>query len=137
MKLSKNFSLNEMLVTSTGVANIPTDKEIGCMRTLAERILQPTRNWMKRPVIVTSSYRSKFLFLCETLYLCRIMVSVLLILKKIRESKNSPSFLTYYNTNSYRYNLFWYNGLNNTSSATFTTNKESVSVAIVTIHSSI
>ena len=47
-----------MLATSTGVANVPTDKEIDNMKLLAEKILQPLREWMKRPVIVTSGYRS-------------------------------------------------------------------------------
>ena len=58
MKLSKNFSLKEMLVTSTGVANVPTDKEIDNMKTLAVKILQPVREYMNRPIIVTSGYRS-------------------------------------------------------------------------------
>lgn len=58
MKLSKNFSLKEMLVTSTGIANVPTDKEIENMKTLAVKILQPLREYMNRPVIVTSGYRS-------------------------------------------------------------------------------
>ena len=58
MKLSKNFSLKEMLVTSTGVANVPTDKEIDNMKTLAVKILQPLREYMNRPIIVTSGYRS-------------------------------------------------------------------------------
>ena len=58
MKLSKNFSLKEMLVTSTGVVNIPTDQEIEKMKLLAEKILQPVRDYMNRPIIVTSGYRS-------------------------------------------------------------------------------
>ena len=58
MKLSKNFSLNEMLATSTGIANVPTDKEIDNMKTLAVKILQPLREYMNRPIIVTSGYRS-------------------------------------------------------------------------------
>ena len=43
MNLSKNFSLEEMLVTSSGVANVPTDKEIENMRLLAVNVLQPLR----------------------------------------------------------------------------------------------
>ena len=58
MKLSKNFSLKEMLVTSTGVANVPTDKDIDNMKLLTEKILQPLREYMNRPIIVTSGYRS-------------------------------------------------------------------------------
>lgn len=58
MNLSKNFSLKEMLVTSTGVANVPTDKEIDNMKLLTEKILQPLREYMNRPIIITSGYRS-------------------------------------------------------------------------------
>ena len=35
MNLSKNFSLKEMLATSTGVANVPTDQEIEKMKLLS------------------------------------------------------------------------------------------------------
>lgn len=58
MQISKNFRLSEMLVTSTGIANTPSDKEIENMKTLAVKILQPLREYMNRPVIVTSGYRS-------------------------------------------------------------------------------
>ena len=58
MNLSKNFSLEEMLVTSSGVANVPTDKEIENMRLLAVNVLQPLRDYMNRPVIITSGFRS-------------------------------------------------------------------------------
>lgn len=59
IKLSRNFSLNEMLVTSTGIPNIPTEKEINNMKLLAENVLQPLRDHINRPVIVTSGFRSK------------------------------------------------------------------------------
>ena len=59
MKLSKNFSLNEMLITSTGIPNIPTEKEIRNMKLLVDNVLQPLRDYIGRPVIVTSGYRSK------------------------------------------------------------------------------
>ena len=59
MKLSKNFSLYEMIFTSTGIPNIPTDKEIENMRKLVENVLQPLRDHMNRPVIVSSGFRSK------------------------------------------------------------------------------
>lgn len=58
MKLSKNFLLSEMLVTSTGIENVPTNKEIDNMKLLAEKILQPLREYMNRPIIITSGYRS-------------------------------------------------------------------------------
>lgn len=59
MKLSKNFSLNEMLITSTGIANIPTEKEINNMKLLVDNVLQPLRDHMNRPVIISSGFRSK------------------------------------------------------------------------------
>lgn len=59
IKLSRNFSLNEMLITSTGIENIPTEKEIKNMKLLAENVLQPLRDYMGIPIIVTSGYRSK------------------------------------------------------------------------------
>ena len=59
MKLSKNFSLNEFLITSTGIANIPTDKEINNMKLLVDNVLQPLRDHMNRPVIISSGFRSK------------------------------------------------------------------------------
>ena len=58
MKLSKNFSLKEMLATSTGVANVPTDKDIDNMKLLAEKILQPVRDYMGIPIRINSGYRS-------------------------------------------------------------------------------
>ena len=59
IKLSKNFSLNEMLITSTGIPNIPTEKEINNMKLLVKNVLQPLRDYMDRPVIVSSGFRSK------------------------------------------------------------------------------
>lgn len=59
IKLSRNFSLNEMLITSTGIPNIPTNKEIKNMKLLADNVLQPLRDYMGIPIIVTSGFRSK------------------------------------------------------------------------------
>ena len=58
MNLSKNFSLKEMLATSTGVVNIPTDQEIEKMKLLAEKILQPVREYMGIPIRINSGFRS-------------------------------------------------------------------------------
>lgn len=59
IKLSRNFSLNEMLITSTGIPNIPTYKEINNMKLLVQNVLQPLRDYMGIPIIVTSGFRSK------------------------------------------------------------------------------
>lgn len=58
MKLSKNFSLNEFLVTSTGIANIPTKEVIENLRKLCVNVLQPLRDMYGKPIIITSGYRS-------------------------------------------------------------------------------
>lgn len=59
MRLSKNFTLDEMIRTSTGISNIPTDKEIENIKMLVENVLQPLRDHMNRPIIVNSGFRSK------------------------------------------------------------------------------
>ena len=59
MILSKNFTLDEMIRTSTGIPNIPTDKEIENIKMLVENVLQPLRDRMNRPVIVNSGFRNK------------------------------------------------------------------------------
>ena len=59
MILIKNFNLDEMIRTSTGIPNIPTDKEIENIKMLVENVLQPLRDHMNRPVIVNSGFRNK------------------------------------------------------------------------------
>lgn len=56
--LSRNFTLDEMVKTSTGVENIPGEKEIEALRQLCLKILQPLRDFLQLPVIVTNAYRS-------------------------------------------------------------------------------
>ena len=58
MKLSKNFSLSEFLVTSTGIENIPTKEVIENLQKLVNNILQPLRELYGKPIIITSGYRS-------------------------------------------------------------------------------
>lgn len=58
MKLSKNFSLSEFLVTSTGIENIPTKEVIENLRKLCVNVLQPLRDMYGKPIIITSGYRS-------------------------------------------------------------------------------
>lgn len=59
MKLSNNFTLEELLVTSIGVANIPSDIEIDNLRALCINVLQPVRDMIGRPIIITSGFRCK------------------------------------------------------------------------------
>ncbi len=61
MKLSKNFSLAEMVKSQTaerkGIPNEPTDEHVYAMTLLAENILQPVRDEFGS-FIVSSGYRS-------------------------------------------------------------------------------
>ena len=57
MKLSKNFTLNELTKTNTGLPNVPTEKEKALLLLLAIFILQPIRNKFGEYTI-SSGYRS-------------------------------------------------------------------------------
>lgn len=59
MKLSKNFSLDELTVTSTGLANVPNAAEMASLKALALHVLQPLRSALGRPVLVNSGFRSE------------------------------------------------------------------------------
>jgi hypothetical protein len=62
MQLSKNFALNEMLFSRTaamyGIKNLPNEQQIEALRQLCVRVLQPLRDHLKVPVVVTSGFRS-------------------------------------------------------------------------------
>ncbi len=62
MKLSENFTLEELTRSSTadrlGLRNIPTEDDIENLRILAQTILQPLRDHLKRPITINSAYRS-------------------------------------------------------------------------------
>lgn len=61
MKLSKNFSLEEMIKSETalrhGMDNTPGKAEIANMVALCEKVLQPVRDHFAKPVKVNSGYR--------------------------------------------------------------------------------
>lgn len=59
MKLSENFTLEELLVTSTGLPNKPTDAEIANLKALAVNILQPLRTAIGKPIKISSGFRSE------------------------------------------------------------------------------
>lgn len=59
MNLSKNFTLEEMTDTSTGLPNNPSKKEINNLKLLCENILQPLRDFIGEPITVNSGYRSE------------------------------------------------------------------------------
>jgi len=62
-QLSKNFTLSEFTRSKTaiqyGIDNTPTTEEIANMKLLCENVLEPIRKLFKRPIKITSGYRSK------------------------------------------------------------------------------
>lgn len=69
MKLSANFSLNEMTKSQTatrkGIDNTPNSEHLENLKHLCEKILQPIREHYGKPVMVSSGYRSPDL--CEAI----------------------------------------------------------------------
>ena len=66
MKLSKNFTLEELIRSDTaermGIDNVPKDEEvIKNLRHLCFEILQPLRDYVGAPVHINSGYRCKAL----------------------------------------------------------------------------
>ena len=64
MKLTKNFSLEEMYMSDTarrcGIDNKPqTEEVVENLRALCTEVLQPLRDHLGRPVTITSGYRCK------------------------------------------------------------------------------
>ena len=58
-QISENFKLSELVVTNTGLDNIPSDpKIIAALRNLVLNGLQPLRDIIGLPIIVNSGYRS-------------------------------------------------------------------------------
>ena len=64
MKLTKNFSLEEMYRSETarrcGIDNKPqTEEVVENLRALCTEVLQPLRDHLGKPVVVSSGYRCK------------------------------------------------------------------------------
>ena len=61
MKLTNNFSLVEMIKSETalrhGLDNTPGETEIANLKILAEKVLQPVRDYYNKGVKVNSGYR--------------------------------------------------------------------------------
>lgn len=58
MKISKNFILQEFLVTNTGLNNQLTSEALANIEYLAKNLLQPLRDMYGKPIRITSGYRS-------------------------------------------------------------------------------
>lgn len=65
MKLTDNFTLEELTYSNTaksrGIDNTPNATAIKNLKTLCEKILQPTREWYGKPIHINSGYRCKAL----------------------------------------------------------------------------
>ena len=60
MRLSKNFTLEEMVATShRGLQDIPTLEVVQNLQKLCVLVLQPLRDTIGAPVYINSGYRSK------------------------------------------------------------------------------
>ena len=63
MKLSKNLSLSEVVKSATaikrGISNQPTKQHLQNLIKLAENVFQPLRDYIDKPIRVSSGYRSK------------------------------------------------------------------------------
>lgn len=59
MKIGKHFTLEELTVTDTGIANIPNDVQRVNLRNLVTAVLDPVRDILKAPIKVNSGFRSK------------------------------------------------------------------------------
>ena len=62
MRISPSFELSELLHSQTairrGIDNTPTSAIVAELQRLAQTILQPLRDHLGRPVVVSSGYRS-------------------------------------------------------------------------------
>ncbi len=63
MRLSKNLSLSECLVSQTAkrlqISNEPTEEHLENLKVIAERVFQPLRDGLRCSIYVSSGYRSK------------------------------------------------------------------------------
>jgi len=61
MELSKNFTLNELTASNTakskGISNEPDTKQLAALQLLVEKILQPLRDGIDKPIKVSSGLR--------------------------------------------------------------------------------
>lgn len=55
--MTKNFTLEELTATSTGLSNVPTEREKEKLKLLAEKVLQPLRELYGKPIIINSGFR--------------------------------------------------------------------------------
>ena len=65
MKLSDNLSLNEVIKSDTaiknGIDNNPTAEHLKALKTIANEVFQPIRDYFDVPIAISSGYRSRAL----------------------------------------------------------------------------
>jgi hypothetical protein len=65
MNLSKNLTLSEVVRSESakrrGINNNPSAEHLENLKLLAEKVFQPIRDYFKRPIHISSGYRSKIL----------------------------------------------------------------------------
>lgn len=65
MKLSKNLALAEVIRSETakrlGIDNTPTPEALENLKALAKEVFQPIRDHFKKPIYISSGYRSETL----------------------------------------------------------------------------
>jgi zinc D-Ala-D-Ala carboxypeptidase len=58
MNLSKNFTLEELTITNSGLPNKPNKEQIAKLTDLVNNVLQPIRERLCKPIKVNSGFRS-------------------------------------------------------------------------------
>ena len=65
MKLTEDFTINEFIKSDTAkvhhIDNRPSVEVVENLKMLCKNVLQPLRNHIKCPIVITSGYRSKAL----------------------------------------------------------------------------
>ena len=63
MRLTEHFDLAELTRSATaarkGIINVPSQTAVGNLRNLCQKVLEPLREHVGKPITVTSGYRSK------------------------------------------------------------------------------
>jgi len=57
-KLSTNFTLEELIATSSHLSNIPTEQQVQSLKLLTIKVLQPARDLFKDSIDINSGFRS-------------------------------------------------------------------------------
>lgn len=58
MNLSKNFTLEELCITTSRLGNVPDATSLLNLKTLVQEVLQPLRDLYQHPIKVNSGFRS-------------------------------------------------------------------------------